>query len=183
MSNLRQISVFSGNIATDNADAIIMTLSSERLWFRKIDRDIRKDSGKIYYDQLLNERPDDLETSVSYGNKNERSYDIIFVADEYVSSLGKIMISGLETADKFAYKHISIPFLRSEVMLKEVEKNDEERVAEIVSGLAEYFEKREGSQIESVKFVIDNNERICSLLIIEIWKNKFLKSKLTNKMR
>lgn len=183
MSNLKQISVFSGNIATDNANVIIMTLSPEGLWFRKIDRDIRKDGGKIYYDQLPNEKLDDLETFIAYGNKNERSYDIIFVADKYRSSLGKIMISGLETADKFAYKHISIPFLRSGVMLKEVEKNDKERVVGIVSGLAEYFEKREGSQIESVKFVIDNNEQICSLLIIEIWKNKFLKSKLTNKMR
>lgn len=183
MSNLRQISVFSGNIAADDTDAIILTLSPERLWFRKVDRDIRKEGGKIYYDQLPNERLDNLETFIAYGNKNERSCDVIFVADEYVSSLGKIMISGLETADKFAYKHISIPFLRSEVMLKEVEKNDEERVAEIVSGLAKYFEKREESQIESVKFVIDNNERICSLLIMEIWKNKFLRSKLTNKMR
>lgn len=77
----RTIWVIDGKLANTNADAIIMTIDPNRMFFRKIDRDIRcsqKGQGGAYYEQIPIKGIENLGTFIAKSN-----YEILVKSDKY----------------------------------------------------------------------------------------------------
>ncbi len=81
MSHLWSITVIDGKLANTTADAIIMTIDPNRMFFRKIDREIRrsqKGQGGSYYAQIPINGIDNLGTFIAKGD-----YEVKVGSDEY----------------------------------------------------------------------------------------------------
>ncbi|MFA6097297.1 MAG: DUF2769 domain-containing protein [Candidatus Paceibacterota bacterium] len=81
MDHLWRIEVVDGKLADASADAIIMTIDPNRMFFRKIDRDIRrsqKGQGGAYYTQLPIKGIENLGTFIA-----KSDYEIRVESDKY----------------------------------------------------------------------------------------------------
>lgn len=169
MNKVRIVRI-SGDI-TKMPGAIMTAVNSSGAWFGGIDRAIYNAAGKIYHNQLgqaaMNGRLSDLETVVAVGNHNLHNGEfdqVVFVVDDLESPLRKVIKAGLIAADNARIKKISIPAIRTGVMIGMVERSLEDISDELIEGIKEYFKECQNPYIEAIAFVTYNNPELDGIL-------------------
>lgn len=157
----------SGDITKIDSDAIITAINSGRLWFGGIDGAIQRVAGNIYHNQAMNEELINLKVIVARGDHNNHKgkFDnVVFVVDDLKSELRGVIARGLEEADAAGFKKVTIPAIRTGVMLGAVEKSLEQVVDEYMKGIKRYVgRKRAKGQvpgIQTIAFVTYNNPEL-----------------------
>jgi len=170
----------SGDITMINSDAIITAINSGGLWFGGIDGAIQRVAGSMYHaqaiakkfqDQALGKKLIDLEVIVARGDHNHHTgkFDnVVFVVDDLRSELRGVIARGLEEADNAGFKNVTIPAIRTGVMLGVVEKSLEQVVDEYVKGIMRYVGrkrvKKQVPGIQAITFVTYNNPELEEIL-------------------
>lgn len=91
--------------------------------------------------------------------------DVIFVVDRPSGPLRKVISSALQAAGEAGYHKVSLPAIRTNVMLGVVEKDAREAVGELLTGITEYFHDNPDSSLNHIIFVIfDGNSEVMKLL-------------------
>ena len=157
----------SGDITRVDSDAIITAINSGRLWFGGIDGAIQRVAGNMYHNQAVNEELSDLKVIIARGDHNNHKgkFDnVVFVVDDLKSELRGVIARGLEEADAAGFKKVTIPAIRTGVMLGAVEKSLEQIVDEYMKGIMRYVgRKRIKGQvpgIQTIAFVTYNNPEL-----------------------
>jgi O-acetyl-ADP-ribose deacetylase (regulator of RNase III) len=161
----------SGDITMIDSDAIITAINSGRLWFGGIDGAIRKVAGNIYHVQVPNVELTDLDIIIARGDHNNHKgkFDnVVFVVDDLRSELSDVIAIGLEEADTAGFKKVTIPAIRTGVMLGAVEKSLEQVADEYMKGIMRYVDRkrvnREVPGIHTIIFVTYNNPKLEEIL-------------------
>jgi hypothetical protein len=152
-----------GNPTQIPADALITTIDSGDRWYSSTDELIRKVADEHYHAQAEDVRPlTDMQTVVARGHK-EKHYgafdDVIFIVDDLLSPLEKVIYMGLVTAHIESYRTVLIPpHLRTSSMLGVVEKTPEEYINGLTQA-TEHFFRAYGAEtlLEEIKFVVCND--------------------------
>lgn len=160
-----EIKILSGDITMEDADALITAINSGGMWFGGVDGAIMRVAGSQYHKQAATMKLNDLDTVIARGNRNSHSghFDnVVFVIDDLKSDLHQVIFRGLDSADEAGFKVVTIPAMRTGVMLGVVEGSLKEVVNEMVKGIKKYVlhsmtSKQRNPRIEEIKFVIYNN--------------------------
>ena len=158
-----QVNVISGNIAAETSDAIITAINSGGMWFGGIDGVIQRMAGNMFHNQAAAETLTDGKAIVAYGrNSNIPFKNVVFVVDDLKQKLSSILYNGLVAAQKEGFEYISIPAIRTGVMLGVVEKNLTEVADEFCIALNKFKSDFKSSMI--INFVIYDNPQFKALL-------------------
>lgn len=157
-----RLQVIEGDITKIKADAIVTAINSEGLWFGGIDRAIQIVAGNLYHYQAQRAMPlKDLQTVIAKrkGKKNLGLFeDVVFVVDDLVSPLNKVIYTGLEAANNEGYQSILLPTIRMGVMNGVVEKTEGEAIGKMAKGINEFLsEYAKKTKLENISFVVYNN--------------------------
>ncbi len=150
-----RVEVKMGDIRTEPADGLITAVNSGKMWFGGIDGAIQSVAGNEFHAQAAQHELSDLKTVVAMGRNGNRGAfkNVVFVVDDLKSPLHKVVIAGLEAADKAGFKTVSIPGIRLGVMLGIVEKTLDEAYSELETGVKTFLTGR-STPIEHIKFVM-----------------------------
>jgi O-acetyl-ADP-ribose deacetylase (regulator of RNase III) len=157
----------SGDITMVDSDAIITAINSGGLWFGGIDGAIRRVAGNMYHSQAMGKKLINLGVIVARGDHNNHKgkFDnVVFVVDDLRSELRDVIARGLEEADGAGFKKVTIPAIRTGVMLGAVEKSLEQVVDEYMKGIMRYVGgkkvKDQVPGIQAIAFVTHNNPEL-----------------------
>ena len=161
----------SGDITLVRADAIITAVNSGRLWCGGIDGAIQRVAGMTYHNVAAKEELSDLKVIVVRGDHNNHKgkFDsVVFVVDDLRSELRNVIAIGLNEADLSGFETISIPAIRTGVMLGAVEKSLEQVVDEYIMGIKRYVSRKivkgQTPGIKELVFVTYNNPELEEIL-------------------
>lgn len=151
--------VIQGDITQIPTDAIMTAINSEGAWFGGVDGAIQRVAGNQYHSQAAKAMPlSDLQTVIAKGNASQHNgkFDnVIFVVDDLMSSLDKVVYAGLEAAHKERYGQLLIPAMRTGVMAGVVEKTPKETVTKLCRGIERFIHDYENqAKLESLTFVV-----------------------------
>jgi O-acetyl-ADP-ribose deacetylase (regulator of RNase III) len=175
---VKTISLVKGDIATVPAQAMITSVNAQGMWWGAIDNVINRacgtdDTDNQFHNQIRSfaERHGGrlLQNDVIVAKKKQshtgRFQDVIFVIDFPSGPLRKVISSGLQAGGEAGYNTVSLPAIRTNVMLGVVEKDAREAVGELLTGITEYFQANPDSSLNHVIFVIyDANSEVMKLL-------------------
>ena len=121
-----EVSVTSEDITMEDADALITAINSSGMWFGGIDGAIQRVAGNQYHKQASMMELNDLNVIIARGDRGNHSghFDnVIFVVDDLKSELHDVIFCGLYAADEAGFRLVTIPAIRTGVMLGVVEKS------------------------------------------------------------
>ncbi len=151
------VRVIPGDISRIQSDALITAINSSGMWFGGIDRVIQQNAGSMFHDQARGK-------SLSQGTTvyapqtaphNGGFEDVIFVVDDLEAPLRTVIRAGLDQANTAGAGTVSLPMIRTGVMLGAVEETREEALREIVQGVKDHLSRH--SSLESITFVVYND--------------------------
>jgi len=153
-----EINVVSGDISKVKAGALITAINAGGMWFGGIDGVINKVAGNLFHEQAANASPlENGQAVVAHSNGHEHNgafSDVVFVVDELVSPLGRVICNGLQAASDAGFSSVSLPTIRMGVMLGVVEKSTAEAVQEMARGVREFKSNNPDTTIETITFVV-----------------------------
>jgi O-acetyl-ADP-ribose deacetylase (regulator of RNase III) len=156
-SQTRIAEVIEGDIATVPADALITAINSGGMWFGGIDSVIQRAAGDDFHNQALQRMPlKHLDTVVARksDNHNGKFGDVVFVVDDLKTPLNEVVTEALKAASKMGYRSVSLPAIRTGVMLGIVEKDAKTAVGELLRGIDNFYIQDPETSIEHFTFVI-----------------------------
>lgn len=161
--------VISGDITQVPSDAILTAINSEGLWFGGVDSAIQRVAGNQYHGQAAQAMPlSDGYVVIAKGNAaNHRGKfnDVVFVVDDLVQSLDKIVYAGLERAHNEGYRRLAIPAIRMGVMAGVVEKTPEQTVEMLGKGILKFMESFGfNTNLRDLVFVVYRDENTLRFL-------------------
>jgi len=167
-----EISITSGDITMEDSDALITAINSSGMWFGGIDGAIQRVAGYQYHKQATTMELNDLDVVVARGDRNNHNghFDnVVFIVDDLKSELRQVIFRGLDASDEAGFKVVTIPAIRTGVMLGVVERSLKEVVNEWIYGIKKYVlhtttSKRRNQRIKEIKFVIYNNPMLEDML-------------------
>ena len=128
------ISLVKGDIAQVPAQAMIAPINSSGMWFGAIDGVIQRNAGGQFHNQASARMPlKHNDTVVAKKRTAHRAMfqDVIFVIDDLESALHKVVYAALEAAGEAGYTDVSLPAIRTGVMLGAVEKDARQAVGKL----------------------------------------------------
>ncbi len=160
-----KISLIKGDIAQIPAQAMIAPINSGGMWFGAIDGVIQRNAGGQFHNQV-NLPKQHLDTIVARKKTAHRAQfsDVIFVIDDLEGPLHNVVYAALEAAGAAGYTSVSLPAIRTGVMLGTVEKNARDAVAELLFGITEYYKDNPNSSVSNLTFVIYDSQEVYNLL-------------------
>jgi O-acetyl-ADP-ribose deacetylase (regulator of RNase III) len=170
-SKTRTAEVIEGDIAAVPADAMITAINSEGMWFGGIDGVIQRHAGNMFHNQATAAMPlHHLDTVVARkrGNHTAKFGDVVFVIDDLKSPLNKVVTAALKAASKAGYRHVTMPTIRTGVMLGVVEKDAKTAVGELLRGIDNFFTEEPETSIEHFTFVIFRQPQVLAGLEADI---------------
>ena len=169
--NIRNIRRISGDVTKVHADVLITAVNSAGMWFGGIDGAIQNVAGNYFHKQIPLGSIQDLDVVVAKGdhfNHNGKFKHVIFVVDDLKSKLRDIIATGLEFADINEFTSVSIPAIRTGVMLGVVEKSLEEVVSEWIIGIKMYaadnMAESKDPNVQEISLVTYNNPELETIL-------------------
>ena len=160
------INLVEGDIAAIKVEALVTAINSGGMWFGGIDGVIQRVAGQMYHRQAAAALPlDHAKTVVAKGQgaHHARFDDVVFVIDDLKGPLSTVITAALTTADDAGYKTISLPAIRTGVMLGAVEKDAAETARQMVIGFEAFVAAHTGSLTE-VTLVVYNQPNIFDAL-------------------
>jgi len=161
------IKIIEGDITRVKADVLIAAINSGGLWFGGIDSAIQGVAGNIYHSQAATQNLSDLMIVVAKGTSEDHQGEfdnVVFVVDDLQSSLNKVIYKGLEAAGNAGFNSVTIPAIRTGVMLGVKEKNLEEVAKELRIGIKNYLKAYPDTSLAEITFVIYGNPDFAELL-------------------
>ena len=153
------VTLMSGDIARVRVDALVTAINSEGAWFGGVDGVIRRAAGGMFHSQVrLPLKHADVAIAKKRGSHRGRFGDVVFVIDDLHGPLSKVVIAGLVGADRAGYETVSLPAIRTGVMLGAVEKDAAAAAKEIFAAIKE-FASRSPKSLKSVTLVIYNDKK------------------------
>lgn len=151
------LTLLQGDIATVPAQAMITAINSGGMWFGGIDGVIQSNAGNQFHNQAMAAMPlHHLNTVVARKQKPHRAMfqDVIFVVDDLQTPLKDVIYRGLEAANDAGYVSVSLPAIRTGVMLGTVEKDAKTAVGELLKGILAFYADFPDSNLSELTFVI-----------------------------
>lgn len=158
--------VHEGDIAQLSADAMITAINSGGLWFGGIDGVIQRAAGEQFHVQASRKMPlEHGQTVVARATAPHSGKwgDVVFVVDDLASPLGSIVERALTAASAAGYQTVSLPAIRTGVMLGVVEKDAKQAVQELLQGV-ERFAERDGGSLREIHFCVFRDPTVLKLL-------------------
>ena len=161
-----KLQVLEGDITRISADAIVTPINSFDCWYGGIDYAIQRVAGEFYHNQARKTMPlKNLQTIIARGLpefKNKFLFkDVVFVVDDVVSSLNKVIYNGLEAASKENYQTILVPAMRLGEAKGIYEKTENEVIDNMSLGVREFLDKYSiATNLEKINFVIYNDPQL-----------------------
>ena len=148
------------DIGQIKADALIAPINSGGMWFGAIDNVIRDKWWLQFHEQVTtNLNHWDTVTAIKQEKHNGWFDNVVFVIDDLEWPLHDIIYKWLLSADKAWYKTVSMPIMRTWVMLWAVEKTLEDVFVEIKKWIEE-FKKNKPNNLKNIIFVVYKGEQI-----------------------
>jgi O-acetyl-ADP-ribose deacetylase (regulator of RNase III) len=135
------VQVIAGDISQIPADALVTAINSSGAWFGGIDRVIQRVAGNHFHDQADALMPlSDGQTILASGNGTSQFQNVIFVVDDVRQPLSGIVFNGLLAASNAGFKSVTLPAIRTGVMLGRFEKTKQAAVFAIGEGVRRFLE-------------------------------------------
>ncbi len=138
-----------GDFTKEPSDAIIMPISSSRMWSGGADNMLRRTGGQSFYDQLAKEELTDSKTVVARGPVFRH---VIFIVDDLKTSIGELVQKGLAAADAEEFATVTLPDMRVTTR-NVVRKTMAELHAEMIAGAQAYIENTPTTHLRCIQFV------------------------------
>jgi len=164
------INLIEGDIAKVKADALVTAVNSGGAWFGGIDGVIQRAAGMMFHKQALSALPlGHADTTVARKDAPHRGTfgDVVFVIDDLEGPLSDVISAALVAADEARYASVSLPAIRTGVMLGAVEKDAAAAARETVKGL-KAFVRRNPSTLRIVTIVIYNQRDIFDAMAYDL---------------
>jgi O-acetyl-ADP-ribose deacetylase (regulator of RNase III) len=160
-----KISLIRGDISQVPAQAMIAPINAGGMWFGAIDGVIQRNAGGQFHNQICLPKQH-LDTIVARKKTPHHAMfqDVLFVIDELQGPLHEVIYAALEAAGKAGYTSVSLPAIRTGVMLGVVEKDAKQAVVELLAGITDYYEDNPDSMLNSITFVIYDGGEVLKLL-------------------
>ena len=132
------VHVSQGDIARYKADALVTAINSDGQWYGGIDGVIQRAAGSMFHAQAQAALPlRHAETVVAKGTGRHtgRFRDVVFVIDDLKGPLSEVIVAALVAADAAGYAKVTLPAIRTGVMLGAVEKDAKAAAQEMAKGL------------------------------------------------
>jgi O-acetyl-ADP-ribose deacetylase (regulator of RNase III) len=156
------VQVIAGDIAQIPADAIITAINSSGMWFGGIDGVLKRAAGNHFHDQADALMPlSDGQTILASGNGTSQFQNVIFVVDDVRQPLSGIVFNGLLAASNAGFKSVTLPAIRTGVMLGCFEKTKQAAVFAIGEGVRRFLES--GGDL-NITFVVYSDRETQDLL-------------------
>ena len=133
----------SGDITQVSADALTTLINPEGAWFGGVDQAIHKAAGNRYHYQAAKIKGyrtlSHGDVIMAYGTRqaHEGQFDnVIFVVDNLETELNTLVTTALVAAQISGFKFISLPLMRTGVMIGLVEKTIEEVAKQMATGIS-----------------------------------------------
>jgi len=158
--------VITGDITKIESDALITAVNSSGLWFGGVDMAIKRLAGDSFHGMLLRCRPfNNLSAfSISAPLLTCPFKHVIFVVDDLQTPLRNVVSKGLECANGFRYETVTIPVMRSGVMMGIVEKTKESVANQIQHGIDDFYGSICKPSVKEIKIVVYNDSEMVDLL-------------------
>ena len=156
------VQVIAGDIAKIPSDTMITAINSSGMWFGGIDRVIQKVAGRHFHDQADASMPlFDGQTILAYGNGTSQFQNVIFVVDDLQQPLGNIVFNGLLAASNAGFASVTLPAIRTGVMLGRFERTKQAAVFAIGEGVRRFIQS--GGDLD-ITFVVYSDRETQDLL-------------------
>ena len=160
-----EISVREGDIAAVSADVMITAINSGGAWFGGIDQLIQNYAGSQYHAAAKAKMPlEDGQTVVARQKTSHKGAwgDVLFVVDDLRLPLNQLVERALTAADQAGYETVSMPAIRTGVMLGVKEKTAAEAATLLMDGVRRHRER--GTGIKEVTIVVFRDPKLFNLL-------------------
>jgi O-acetyl-ADP-ribose deacetylase (regulator of RNase III) len=126
---------------------MITAINSGGMWFGGIDGVIQKHAGDQFHRQASAAMPLRHLDTVRAFKRHSHS-------DDLRTPLRDVVYKAFEAVGNAGYKTVSLPAIRTGVMLGTVEPDAQSAVAELLAGIIEYFGDYPDSSVSDITFVI-----------------------------
>lgn len=164
------INIVEGDIAAIKTDALVTAINSGGLWSGGIDGVIQRAAGQMFHRQAAAALPlTHAKTVVAkkQGEHHGQFGDVVFVIDDLEGPLSAVIIAALTAASDAGYKTISLPAIRTGVMLGTVEKDAGEAARQTIIGFKAFAADHKGSLTEAT-LVVYNQPIIFNALAYDL---------------
>jgi O-acetyl-ADP-ribose deacetylase (regulator of RNase III) len=137
-----EVHVIEGDIAEVRADALITAINSGGEWHGGIDGVIRRCAGEMFHEQARQQLPFGRRGVIiaqKRANHIGAFTNVVFVGDDLQFGLRHVVSAGLRGANEEGYETVSMPAIRTGVMLGAYEKTVESTVGQIALGMRDFF--------------------------------------------
>ena len=155
--NKYSFSLTKGDIAQVPAEALITAINSGGMWFGGIDGVIMRLAGQTYHNQAAAKSPlKHLDTIIARQKAPHRGLfaDVVFIVDDLKTPLSTVVKTALQAAADAGYNVVSLPAIRTGVMLGVVEKDAQTAVGELLKGLQDFYDANPNTGLTTIKFVL-----------------------------
>jgi O-acetyl-ADP-ribose deacetylase (regulator of RNase III) len=161
-----EVHFHSGDIATVPAEVMITAINSSGLWHGGIDGVIQWAAGNMFHDEAAGRMPlQHGETVLARRTGMHRGAwgDVMFVVDDLQGPLRNIVQRSLYAVSQAGYRTVSLPAIRTGVMLGVVEKTAKLAVQELLTGVRDFLVQNP-TAIQEIHFVVFRDETVYRLL-------------------
>lgn len=156
------VQVIAGDIAKIPSHAIITAINSDGAWYGGIDGVLKRAAGNHFHDQADALMPlSDGQTIVASGNGTSQFQNVIFVVDDLQQPLGNIVFNGLLAASNAGFASVTLPAIRTGVMLGRFERTKQAAVFAIGEGVRRFIQS--GGDLD-ITFVVYSDRETQDLL-------------------
>ena len=163
-----QLYISQGFIIEEPADALMTAVNALGHWRGGVDRAIEIAAGSKYHEQLRAAMPfRDLEIVVAKGNSafHIGAFDnVIFVVDEVISSLDKVVYSGLTAAHREGYSKVIMPTIRMGIMIGRFERTPKETIERMATRINRFVEDNRETSLQDLTIFVYQNPAVAQLL-------------------
>ena len=139
---MTHVNVFNGDITQYEAAGLITAINSGGLWFGAIDGAIQQSAGKMFHYQALAAMPlsdGQVVFAPASDGHGGRFGSVVFVVDDLKRPLREIVAAGLREAERRALDSVTIPMIRTGVMLGAHEPTVGTALDEMVLAVREFL--------------------------------------------
>ncbi len=162
---MEKVNVKMGDIINEEADAIITLINPQKAWFGGVDYAIMSAADEMYHQVPAAMELHDGQVIIAEGDHQKHHgmfNNVIFVVDDRKRPLNELVFTALQEAHNSKFKSVSLPVMRTGVMLGAVEPDKISTIKEMVIGIKN-FHKKYSAQLE-INIVVFNDEEAFLLL-------------------
>ena len=152
------VNVISGDITKVTSSALITAINPEGMWFGGVDKAIYRSSDDMFHDQASAAMPlrdGQIIFAPKTGEHGGKFDSVLFVVDSLATPIYDLLMPVFKEADRLALSSISVPTVRTGVMLGVCESKDE-AIGSLAETIAD-FVMHKPVNIQEINVVVYNS--------------------------